>query len=135
LIEVGIRMGCWSSARFDVTVVGGFTPARKMMAVAAASSMNVEIQSWGYTLTQAANLHLMLSADNCTYFEQAVPFEPYEYGATDVIRTDKDGYVHAPSGPGLGIGMDWSAISKASFLAYELTSEDRTGGRRSAEGR
>lgn len=124
LIEAGIRMGCWSSARFDVTVVGGFTPARKMMAVAAANSMNVEVQSWGYTLTQAANLHLMLSVDNCKYFEQAVPFEPYEYGARDVIRTDKEGFVHAPTGPGLGISMDWEAIRKASFLTYELTAKD-----------
>lgn len=121
LIEAAIQMGCWSSARIDVTVAGGFTPTRKIMAVAAANSMNVEIQCWGYMLTQAANLHLMLAYDNCSYFEQPIPFEPYEFGAIDVIRTDNEGYVHAPSGPGLGIRMDWEAVKKTSFLHYEMT--------------
>jgi L-alanine-DL-glutamate epimerase-like enolase superfamily enzyme len=121
LIEAAIRMGCWSAARVDVTVAGGFTPSRKIMAVAAASSLDVELQCWGYTLTQAANLHLMLAANNCTYFEQPIPFEPYEYGAIDTIRTDADGFVHAPKGPGLGIRMDWEAVRKAAFLTYEIS--------------
>jgi L-alanine-DL-glutamate epimerase-like enolase superfamily enzyme len=125
LIEAAIQLGCWSSARIDTTIVGGFTPARKIMALAAANSMNVEVQCWGYTLTQAANLHLMLAYDNCTYFEQAVPFGPYEYGSLNFIRTDKHGYVHAPSGTGLGIEVDWDAIRKSSFLSYEITAKDR----------
>lgn len=120
LIEAAIQMGCWSSARIDVTVAGGFTPTRKIMAIAAANSMNVEVQCWGYMLTQAANLHLMLAYDNCTYFEQPIPFEPYEFGAIDTIRTDSEGYVHAPTGPGLGIRMDWDAVKKAAFLQYEI---------------
>ena len=60
--------------------------------------MNVEVQCWGYTLTQAANLHVMLAFKNCTYFEQPVPYPAFEYGSHNVIRTDKDGYVHAPDG-------------------------------------
>jgi len=124
LIEAAIQMGCWSSARIDVTVAGGFTPARKIMAIAGANSMNVEIQSWGYTLTQAANLHLMLAHDNCTYFEQAIPFEPYEHGAFNPIRTDAEGYVNAPDGPGLGVLVDWEAIEQSSFLQYEVRKED-----------
>jgi L-alanine-DL-glutamate epimerase-like enolase superfamily enzyme len=125
LIEAAIQLGCWSSARIDTTIVGGFTPARKIMALAAANSMNVEVQCWGYTLTQAANLHLMLAYDNCTYFEQAVPFGPYEFGSLNFIRTDKQGYVHAPPGAGLGIEVDWDAIKKSSFLSYEITAKDR----------
>ena len=48
--------------------------------------MKCEIMSWGYSLVSAANLHLMLAHDNCSYFEQSVPCEPYEYGMQDVIR-------------------------------------------------
>jgi L-alanine-DL-glutamate epimerase-like enolase superfamily enzyme len=126
LIEVAIEMGCWTSARIDVTVVGGFTPARQIMSLAAANGMNVEVQSWGYTLTQAANLHLMLAYTNCTYFEQAVPHAAYEYGALDVIRTDSSGHVAAPLGPGLGIRLDWDRIREATFHSYEITGKDRT---------
>ena len=81
--------------------------------------MNVEIQSWGYTLTQAANLHVMLAHRNCGFFEQPVPYPAFEYGSLDVIRTDKEGYVHAPPGDGLGIRTDWAAMEKAAFLIYE----------------
>ena len=104
------------------------------MAVAAASSMNVEIQCWGYTLTPAANLHLMLAYDNCAYFEQPIPFEPYEYGARNFIRTDPEGHVHAPPGPGLGIDMDWEAVRKASFLSYEIRPERWAATRQAGKG-
>jgi len=30
-------------------------------------------------------------------------------------RPDRDGFVHAPPGPGLGIGIDWAAITSASI--------------------
>jgi L-alanine-DL-glutamate epimerase-like enolase superfamily enzyme len=83
--------------------------------------MNCELQCWGYTLTQAANLHLMLARDNCSYFEQPVPYTVFEAGSLDVIRTDEEGYVHAPPGDGLGIRADWSAIESASLISYELS--------------
>jgi L-alanine-DL-glutamate epimerase-like enolase superfamily enzyme len=118
LLELAASLGCWSDMRIDVLQCGGFTPARKAMGLAAARGMNVELQCWGYTLTQAANLHLMLAYDNCTYFEQPSPYPAFEYGSLDVIRTDRDGYVHAPPGPGLGIGIDWPAIEKATIDRY-----------------
>lgn len=119
LIEHIIDADCWTHVRVDTTVAGGVTPMQKIMAVAEAHSMNVEIQSWGYTLTQAANLHLMLAHRNCTFFEQPVPYPAFEYGSLNAIRTDSEGYVHAPDGPGLGIRTDWKAMEKAAFLQFE----------------
>ena len=119
LIEHVIGADCWTHVRVDTTVAGGVTPMQKIMAIAEAHGMNVEIQSWGYTLTQAANLHVMLAHRNCEYFEQPVPYPAFEYGSLDVIRTDEEGYVHAPDGPGLGIRTDWTAMGKAAFLIYE----------------
>ena len=72
----------------------------------------------------AANLHLILAHPNCDYFEQPVEYAPYEHGAIDVIRTDQDGYVNAPDGPGLGVWVDWAAIEDAAFLSYEVTNKD-----------
>ncbi len=62
----------------------------------------------------------MLARGNCTYFEQPVPYPAFEAGSLDVIRTDGEGYVHAPQGHGLGIRVDWPAVEAASFLKYEL---------------
>ena len=124
LITHFAAQGCWTHVRVDTTVAGGITPMRKIMGIAEAHSMNVEIQSWGYTLTQAANLHVMLSHLNCQFFEHPVPYPPFEYGSNDVIRIDSEGYVSAPPSPGLGIGMDWEAIERASLLTYEVTRSD-----------
>ncbi len=118
-IQQCINMKCWSDIRADATVVGGITPMRKIIALGQANNMRVEVQSWGMTLTQAANLHVMLSCNNCTYFEQAYPYERFEIGSIDVIRTDKEGYVHAPEGPGLGVRMDWEAVEKITLMKYE----------------
>jgi L-alanine-DL-glutamate epimerase-like enolase superfamily enzyme len=119
-IELGIRMGCWSKTRVDATIAGGITPTRKIMALAEANGMTCELQCWGYTLTQAANLHLMLAYGNCDYFEQPSPYPAFEHGSVDVIRTDAEGYVHAPPGPGLGVRVDWPAVESASLLRFEI---------------
>ncbi len=120
MIEFAVSAGCWSDLRIDVMQSGGFTPARKVMGLAAAHGMNVELQCWGYTLTQAANLHLMLAYENCTYFEQPAPYPAFEYGSVNAIRTDKEGFVHAPPGAGLGVEVDWPAIEKATVMHYEV---------------
>ena len=110
-----LQTECWSRARTDVTVCGGFTPARKYMALVEAAGMKCEIMSWGNTLVSSANLHLMLGTGLSSYFEQSVPYEPYEFGMQDVIRTEADGYVHAPTGPGLGYRVDWDALRRATI--------------------
>lgn len=113
--EHALQSRCWTRARTDVTVCGGFTPARKYMALVEAAGMTCEIMSWGNTMVSSANLHLMLGSGMSTYFEQAVPYEPYEYGMHDVIRPDADGYVHAPQSPGLGYQIDWDAMHAATI--------------------
>lgn len=118
-INNGIKAGAWTDVRADTTVSGGFTPMRKIVALAQANNMRCEIQSWGATLTQAANIHMMLACGNCTYFEQAFPYEPFEIGAKTVIRTDKDGYVHAPEGYGLGVELDWQEIERLTIKKYD----------------
>ena len=48
-------------------------------------------------------------------YEQAVPYEAYEYGMKDVIRSQADGYVRVRGGPGLGVRVDWEAIQAATI--------------------
>lgn len=111
LIEYGLKHGCWNRSRFDVTSIGGFTNAMKVMQFSQAQNSLAEVQSWGYTLTQAANLHIMLAHKNCHYFEQAAPYEKYEFGAKQVFRPDSDGYIQAPTKPGLGVNLDWEILT------------------------
>jgi L-alanine-DL-glutamate epimerase-like enolase superfamily enzyme len=119
LVWQGLRLGAWTSVRVDACFAGGITPTQKIMALAEAAGTTCELQCWGYTLQQAANLHLMLAHSNCTFFEQPVPYPAFEFGMLDVIRPDASGHVYAPPGPGLGVRVDWEAVQGATFLQYE----------------
>ena len=110
LIGFALEMGAWDRSRFDVTGIGGFTGACDVAEITRNYGKACEVQSWGYTLTQAANLHFMLAHPHCTSFEQAAPFEKYEFGARQVIRPDADGLVRPSDLPGLGVEMDWDRI-------------------------
>lgn len=108
----------WSDVRQDATVCGGITPLNKCFAIAEGFGKNLEIQSMSYSIGQAANLHVALAHNNCTYFEQFFPWEDFEICSKTVIRTDKDGYVHAPEGPGLGIETDWDKVKEMAVASY-----------------
>ena len=71
MLAQAIKLDCWSAFRVDATICGGITPIRKIMGLAEAYGMNVEIQCWGYTLTQAANLHVMLAYPQLHLFRAA----------------------------------------------------------------
>lgn len=124
LFEDCLGTGMWSRGRADITIMGGITPALQAMRLSRAAGMQCELMSWGYTLAQAANLHVMLAAGNCSYFEQSLPYELFEYGMHDVIRTDAEGMVTGPGKPGLGVEVDWPAM--AARTVYTLTC-DRNG--------
>ena len=59
----------------------------------------------------------MCSSTGSNYFEQAVPYEPYEYGmkAGSTLRPDEHGFVQCPEGPGFGVEVDWEAMEAATI--------------------
>ena len=115
LVADALRDPPWDAVRFDVSFAGGPTAARALMSVAANAGLDVELISYGHTVIQAANLHTALAFGRTTYFEQAVPPEPFEHGVREPIRTGQDGLVHTPDGPGLGIDLDDRAIDDATI--------------------
>ncbi len=119
-IEQSLKLNVFHHARVDATYVGGITKMLEIMRVAHKFDKNVELQSWSYPLGQAANLHIMLSHENCDYFEQVVPYEDHEHGAKNYIRTDPKGYVSSNSRPGLGIEIDWEIINRDWYSYLKL---------------
>jgi L-alanine-DL-glutamate epimerase-like enolase superfamily enzyme len=98
-------------AVFDVSFACGPTAARGLMDEAAAAGLDVELIS----VIQAANLHVPLAFGRTSFFEKAVPPEPFEHGVRRPLRTGQDGLVHAPEGPGLGIELDDETIDDATI--------------------
>jgi L-alanine-DL-glutamate epimerase-like enolase superfamily enzyme len=113
-----LRLQPFSAVRFDVSFVGGPTPAVRMIRAAEEAGLDVELISYGHTVIQAADLQVALAFGRTSYFEQAVPVEPFEHGVTDVLRTGSDGLVHAPDNPGLGIGLDEAVVDAIAFERF-----------------
>ncbi len=113
-IRQGFETGAWDAGRFDVTNVGGFSKALELMMIANDAGLSIEIQSWGHSLAQAANLHLMLANERTRYFEAPMPKEAFEFGMKNGNLLER-GRVVAPEGPGLGIEVDWDRLATADF--------------------
>ena len=106
--------------RFDTTYVGGITITKKIMEMASIKNINVELQSWGSSLSTAANLHLALANANSHYFEVPVPIDDFLIQGVDHFQLDSNGHVSAPKKAGLGLDVDWSIIEATSSRCVEL---------------
>ncbi len=113
-IRQGIETGSWDAGRFDATEVGGISKALELLMIANDAGLPIEIDSWGHSLAQAANLHLMLANERTQYFEAAMPKEAYEFGMKNGNLLDQ-GRVVTPERPGLGIEVDWDRLATADF--------------------
>ena len=119
-VQQAIAADCWSALRIDAATAGGISPAMAIFAMAAKSELNVELQSWGSSLSTAANLHLALANANSHYFEVPVPIDDFLIQGVDHFQLDSNGHVSAPKKAGLGLDVDWSIIEATSSRCVEL---------------
>lgn len=117
----------WSATRTDMTMVGGITNGKKAIDLSEIGGLDCEIMSWGYTLVSVANLHLMLSSNNCSFYEQPLPYKTFEFGMKDVLRTSADGYMHAPTKPGLGMEINWGEMKKKLIYTFYCEENKKIG--------
>ena len=94
----------------------GITLAKRVADMCQAFGVNCELHTWGSGLTQIANLHVMCSIANCAFFEKPVPEELFEFCVKNPLRIDREGYVHAPAAPGLGVELDWDEIKERTVV-------------------
>ena len=113
-IQEGLKKNSWDAARFDVTVMGGITKALKLLMIISDSDIAAEIQSWGSTLSQAANLHLILANNKTKYFEVPIPLDVYQFGFKDANLINRGSTILLKK-PGIGIDIDWDILNKADY--------------------
>lgn len=106
----GLAGGAWSRLRFDVSLSGGISGALQGLALAASHGVPVELQSFGYLPSQAANLLMMQLAPSPPMFELPLPVADFAFAGLTGIRPGPDGRVALPTGPGLGIELDWDRV-------------------------
>ena len=101
--------------RGDVAVKGGITTLVKTAHLAEAFHLNYELHHGGNSLNNFANLHVIMAIQNTEFFEVLLPAESQKYGLLNDIEVDRDGMVHAPTGPGLGAEIDFELIKRKSL--------------------
>ena len=97
----------------------GITGLKKQMSLAEGFSRVCEIGLAGNSALNAANLHVMMSSLNCTFFEYWLPREVHQWGVIRQLEINGNGNLDAPMGPGLGIELDedWIASHKVATLS------------------
>lgn len=104
--------------RGDVVIKGGITGLMKIAHLAEAFGLACEIHDGYNAMNNVANLHVAMAIDNCDWFE-VLPFnrtgdhtlEHLRYGLANFPIIDAHGDIHAPTGPGLGVEVDWELIN------------------------
>jgi L-alanine-DL-glutamate epimerase-like enolase superfamily enzyme len=109
-----IRRGAVDVVRFLVDNVGGITGGMKIAHLAECFGMECVPHNWGDTLEQAVHFHCELAAPNALFYEMTIPQGVQDRAyIKDPIRIAPDGYVDAPTKPGLGYEIDRGALDKA----------------------
>jgi L-alanine-DL-glutamate epimerase-like enolase superfamily enzyme len=108
-----LQADAWSAVRTQ-TMEGGVGHVRDLAALARAFGLDLELCSYGTSLTQAIDLHLILGLGLGSYYEQPYPVEPWQFGTRTPVIVD-DGTARAPDAPGLGMELDLDAIDDAAL--------------------
>ncbi len=108
-----IRRGAVDGVRFIVDNIGGISGGLKLGHMAECFELECAPHNWGEGFDHAVHFHLELAMPNNRWFEMTVPQgasdRPY---MKDKFRIDADGYVPAPTKPGLGYELDHDVVDK-----------------------
>lgn len=92
----------------DLSKTGGITEALRIAAMASAYKLSINPHTSASGINMAASIHLLAAIDNGGYFEADVAkenlFRDELTSRPDLL--DKNGCVHPPEAPGLGVEVD-----------------------------
>lgn len=98
--------------QLDTIWTGGISECKKISSLASAWNKSVIPHFSSSMVAFAANMQLALSNDNTPIFEYTLDANPLRDELCINPIKMKDGILHAPNGPGLGITMNQDTIEK-----------------------
>jgi len=114
-----VRVQAYDLARGDVYLKNGITGLMKAFRMCELQGMRLEIHTMATPLLDVANLHCNLAAKNGGYAEVIHPV--YRFGLKgQPLDIDANGWLHAPTGPGLGVELDWDWIGNHTIEQIEV---------------
>ena len=108
-----IKRDALDIVRFIADNIGGITGGVRVCQLAADFGMECQPHNWGNVMDLAVHFQLELAADNNYWFEMPWPMEYADrVYHKDKFRVDQDGFINAPTEPGLGYPIDRDALDK-----------------------
>ena len=108
-----IKRDAMGIVRLVTDGVGGITGSFRVGQLADTFGMPCTPHNWGTFFDMAAAFQVELALPNCYWFEMVWPWEyadrPY---VKHQFRVDADGYVAAPTDPGMGYPLDMAVVDK-----------------------
>ena len=107
-----IRRGALDVARLIADNVGGISGSMRVGMLADAFNLECTPHNWGNPTDLAVHFHLELALPNAYWFEMPHPVTAADRPYQEKFRIDKDGFVLAPTEPGLGYPINRDALDK-----------------------
>ena len=107
-----IRRGALDVARLIADNVGGISGSMRVGMLADAFNLECTPHNWGNPTDLAVHFHLELAMPNAYWFEMPHPVTAADRPYQENFRIDKEGYVLAPTEPGLGYPIHRDALDK-----------------------
>lgn len=115
-----IRRNATDTVRLITDNIGGITGGIKVARLAECCGMDCVPHNWGTIMDHAAHFHVELASPNSPFFEMTQATRTGEEATNvvtfpymkdgDGIVVDEEGYVHAPTKPGLGYEIDFNKL-------------------------
>ena len=98
----------------DVTKCGGLSEVRKIAWQAYDHHIQLVSHGWNTAVGVAADLHLAAAMPVALYVEFLTPAPYIDKIITNPFELDAEGFLHIPTGAGLGIELDRDALKEFS---------------------
>jgi L-alanine-DL-glutamate epimerase-like enolase superfamily enzyme len=108
-----IKRDAMGIVRLITDNVGGITGSFRVGQLADTFGMPCTPHNWGTFFDVAAAFQVELALPNCYWFEMVWPWEYADRPYVDhKFRVDADGYVQAPTDPGMGYPLNMAVVDK-----------------------
>ncbi|MFQ5425968.1 MAG: mandelate racemase/muconate lactonizing enzyme family protein [Gaiellales bacterium] len=99
----------------DASRVGGISEARKIFDLASAHHLHAAPHTFSDALTAVASLHLVAAAPNAAILEYDRTYNEIQERLVTNPPELRDGTIELPTGPGLGVDVDWDFVESHPF--------------------
>jgi L-alanine-DL-glutamate epimerase-like enolase superfamily enzyme len=96
----------------DAAIIGGITESWRVAALATAHQLELAPHCWGSALSFMAGVNIAFASPSAVIIEFSSGGNPMMYDLVKEKIEAVDGFIPAPTAPGLGMSIDWDFVKE-----------------------